>query len=109
MGDPQHHKFRSDIQSVVRAAWTLIVVLCVMMTIIVCLKRFKKLKSRVISSIVVVLFSIANGMAVIDNYGGEIKPNPLTQYPKWTASFPVNSYWTLFTFSFILSYDIVCV
>ena len=105
--DPEHEKFRSDIQSVVRTAWTLIPILCVMMAIIVILKRFERLKGKAISSIVVVLFLIANGMAVIDDYGGEIAQNPLTQYPKWTAAFPFNSYWTLFSFSFILCYDVL--
>merc|ERR1712154_208635 len=106
--DPEHDKFRSDMQSVVRLAWTMIPVLCTVMAVIVILKRLNKLKGKIVPCVVTVLFLIANGMSVIDNYGGQIAQNPLTQYPKWTASFPVNSYWTLYTFSFILCYDVLC-
>merc|ERR1712129_674223 len=108
--DTAHAKFRSDIQSVVRAAWTSMTISCAVMFVVVILKRFDKFKGRlmnIIACCVVVLFLIASGMAVIDDYGGEIGQNPLTKYPEWTASFPVNSYWTLFTFASIVCYDLV--
>lgn len=109
--DTQHHKFRKDIEFVVRMSWMILNISTIIIIILIIINKFIKKVKLWIIGVFSLLFLLSSGMSVIDDYGGEINTNILRNqpygYPIWSAAFPVNSYWTLYVFGIAVIYDVL--